>query len=72
MTDTIRVATLNVCGLPSSLPALRPRAAEFCRRLTEMDVDVVMFQEVWTRRSNVANWSCCTGPYPARLVTPPW
>lgn len=28
---------------------VRERAAEFCRRLTELDVDVLLLQEVWSR-----------------------
>jgi exonuclease III len=28
---------------------VRERAAEFCRRLVELDVDVLLLQEVWTR-----------------------
>jgi endonuclease/exonuclease/phosphatase family metal-dependent hydrolase len=48
---TIKLATLNICGLPSPLPPLAERAAEFCRRLDESDLDVVNLQEVWTRRA---------------------
>jgi endonuclease/exonuclease/phosphatase (EEP) superfamily protein YafD len=44
------LASLNVCGLPSALPPLRARAPEFCRRIEDSDIDVVNFQEVWTRR----------------------
>jgi hypothetical protein len=47
---SIQVATLNVCGLPSSaLPPLPERAVEFCRHLDESDIDVVNLQEVWGR-----------------------
>ena len=46
----IRVMTFNVCGLPSPLAPLAERAAEFCRRIDESDVDVVNLQEVWFRR----------------------
>ncbi len=43
------VATLNVCcGLFSSLRPVKERAAEFCRRLEETDIDLVSFQEVWS------------------------
>ncbi|MFF2520231.1 endonuclease/exonuclease/phosphatase family protein [Streptomyces sp. NPDC058086] len=46
---TFGVASLNVCcGLANSLPPVRERAVEFCRRLEEADVDIVNFQEVWT------------------------
>jgi endonuclease/exonuclease/phosphatase family metal-dependent hydrolase len=44
----LRVATWNVCGLPSSLPPLRTRATEFCRHLDGSDLDVVNLQEVWS------------------------
>jgi exonuclease III len=47
---TLCLASLNIGGLPSSLPPLKARAAEFCRRLEESDVDVLNLQEVWTRR----------------------
>jgi len=47
----IRVATLNVCGLPTPLPPLAERAAEFGRQLDESDADVVNLQEVWGRRT---------------------
>jgi endonuclease/exonuclease/phosphatase (EEP) superfamily protein YafD len=46
----IGVVSLNVCGLPSSLPAPKQRAAEFCRLIEESDADVVNLQEVWTRQ----------------------
>jgi hypothetical protein len=45
------VASLNVCGLPSSLPPLARRAAEFGRRIDESDIDVLNLQEVWGRRT---------------------
>lgn len=46
---TFGVASLNMCcGLANSLPPVRERAREFCRRLEEADVDIVNFQEVWT------------------------
>jgi endonuclease/exonuclease/phosphatase family metal-dependent hydrolase len=45
----MRVATFNVAGLPSRLAPLRYRAAYFCRVFEESDVDVLCFQEVWTR-----------------------
>ncbi|MEU6070778.1 endonuclease/exonuclease/phosphatase family protein [Streptomyces sp. NPDC047082] len=46
---TFGVASLNVCcGLANSLPPVRERAVEFCRRLERADVDIVNFQEVWT------------------------
>lgn len=48
-TGSIRVASLNVCcGVSNSLRPVRERAAGFCRRLEETDVDVVNLQEVWT------------------------
>jgi endonuclease/exonuclease/phosphatase (EEP) superfamily protein YafD len=50
MSARIGVVSLNVCGLPSSLPAAGVRAAEFCRLLEESGVHVVNFQEVWTPR----------------------
>jgi endonuclease/exonuclease/phosphatase family metal-dependent hydrolase len=45
----LRVASFNVCGLPSALPPLTQRAAEFCRRFEESDLDVLNLQEVWGR-----------------------
>jgi endonuclease/exonuclease/phosphatase family metal-dependent hydrolase len=48
---TIRVATLNVGGLPGPLPPLADRLAELGRRLDESDLDVVMLQEVWWPRA---------------------
>jgi hypothetical protein len=42
----IRLATFNVCGLPSSLPPLPARAVEFGRRINESDIDVLNVQEV--------------------------
>jgi exonuclease III len=47
----IRVASLNVCGLPSSLPPLAARAVEFCRHIDGSELDVVHFQEVWRPRT---------------------
>lgn len=48
-TGSIGLASLNVCcGLSNSLRPVKERAAEFCRRLEETDVDIVNFQEVWT------------------------
>jgi exonuclease III len=49
----VRLTSLNVCGLPSPLPPLAERAAEFCRRIDESDTDVLNLQEVW-RRSQLA------------------
>gem|GEM_PF-478703 len=46
---TIGVTSLNVCcGLTNPLRPVKERAAEFCRRLEQADMDVVNFQEVWT------------------------
>ncbi|WP_170323506.1 endonuclease/exonuclease/phosphatase family protein [Cryptosporangium phraense] len=50
----LRVATLNVCGLPpllSRLPPLDRRAAAFGRVVEDSDVDVFNVQEVWGRRA---------------------
>jgi endonuclease/exonuclease/phosphatase family metal-dependent hydrolase len=47
----IRVATLNVCGLPSPLRPLAERAPYFCRQLDESGLDVLAFQEVWSARA---------------------
>lgn len=48
-TGSIGLASLNVCcGWSNSLRPVKERAAEFCRRLEETDVDIVNFQEVWT------------------------
>ncbi len=47
----LRVLTLNVCGLPWFRPPLAERAAHFCRRIEASDVDVAMFQEVWSRHT---------------------
>jgi endonuclease/exonuclease/phosphatase family metal-dependent hydrolase len=47
----LRVLTLNVCGLPWFRPPLSERAALFCRRIESSDVDVAMFQEVWSRHT---------------------
>jgi endonuclease/exonuclease/phosphatase (EEP) superfamily protein YafD len=49
MDDALHLMSLNVCGLPSTLPPLSRRAAEFGRRIEASDVDIVTFQEVWTR-----------------------
>ena len=43
------LVSLNVCcGMSHSLRPVKERAAEFCRRIVQADVDVVNFQEVWT------------------------
>jgi exonuclease III len=47
---TIHLMSLNVCGLPSRLPPFAERARDLGRHLDESDIDVVNFQEVWTRR----------------------
>jgi exonuclease III len=47
----VHLMSLNVCGLPSSLPPLAERAVHFCRHIEESDIDVVAFQEVWWRRA---------------------
>lgn len=50
---SIRVLTVNVCGLPSEHPMLPPlavRAARFCAQLEASDVDIVNLQELFTRR----------------------
>lgn len=47
----IHLASLNVCGLPSRLLSVAERAAYFCRRIDESDIDVVNLQEVWGRRT---------------------
>ena len=45
----IRVATLNVWGLPSPIsPDGAARMRAIGRRLPHLGVDVVAFQEVWT------------------------
>jgi exonuclease III len=49
-TSAIGIMSLNVGGLPFSLPAPQRRMAELCRRIEGSDVDVVNLQEVWTRR----------------------
>jgi exonuclease III len=46
----MRLATFNVCGLPNALPPVEERAPEFCRRLEALDLDLVLFQEVWWKR----------------------
>jgi endonuclease/exonuclease/phosphatase family metal-dependent hydrolase len=40
-----------VCGLPSTLDPLAVRAGGFCRYFEESGVEVLHFQEVWTRRA---------------------
>ncbi|MFG1927007.1 endonuclease/exonuclease/phosphatase family protein [Cryptosporangium sp. NPDC048952] len=53
MVVPLRVATLNICGLPtvlSGLPPLAVRAAEIGRRLEASDVDLLNVQELWGRR----------------------
>lgn len=42
--------SLNACGLPSVRPRFAVRAAEVCRRIERLGVDVVNLQEVHTRR----------------------
>ncbi|MFC0111791.1 endonuclease/exonuclease/phosphatase family protein [Kibdelosporangium aridum] len=50
MATTLDVVSLNVfVGLRSRGAPARSRAVEFCRRLTDLDVDVLLLQEVWTR-----------------------
>lgn len=45
----MRVATLNVWGLPEPIaPVVPARMREIGRQLAALDVDVVAFQEVWT------------------------
>lgn len=47
---TLDVVSFNVLfGLRSRGVRARERTAEFCRRLVDLDVDVVLLQEVWTR-----------------------
>jgi exonuclease III len=46
---SIRIASLNVCGLPSRLAPLADRATRFGGELDASTVDVVNLQEVWTR-----------------------
>ncbi|SHN46982.1 endonuclease/exonuclease/phosphatase family protein [Cryptosporangium aurantiacum] len=51
---TLRLATLNVCGLPpvlSRLPPLEDRAAEIGKRIEASNLDVFNLQEVWGGRS---------------------
>jgi endonuclease/exonuclease/phosphatase family metal-dependent hydrolase len=50
----LHLASLNVCGLPSSMPPVTERAPEFCRRLDATDLDVINFQEVWSPRALAA------------------
>jgi endonuclease/exonuclease/phosphatase family metal-dependent hydrolase len=45
----LAVATLNIAGLPSTLPPLRVRAVELGRWFEASTIDVVALQEVWTR-----------------------
>jgi hypothetical protein len=47
---TIRVATLNVAGLPNALPPIEQRAVELCRRFEDSDLQVINLQEVWWGR----------------------
>ena len=44
----IRVATLNVWGLPPLSPRVPERMAAIGDRLASLDLDVAAFQEVWT------------------------
>ncbi|WP_158845468.1 endonuclease/exonuclease/phosphatase family protein [Saccharothrix deserti] len=47
---TLDVVSFNVfVGVRSRGAPARERAVEFCRRLTDLDVDVVLLQEVWSR-----------------------
>jgi exonuclease III len=46
---TISVASLNVGGVHRGFPPLTARAPVFGRWFSEHDVDVINFQEVWTR-----------------------
>jgi endonuclease/exonuclease/phosphatase family metal-dependent hydrolase len=47
---TLDVVSFNVfVGIRSRGAPARERAVEFCRRLTDLDVDVLLLQEVWTR-----------------------
>jgi hypothetical protein len=43
------VVSFNVLFGLRSLASARERAVEFCGRLTDLDVDVLLLQEVWTR-----------------------
>jgi endonuclease/exonuclease/phosphatase family metal-dependent hydrolase len=43
----IRVATLNVWGLPPLAPRVPERMAAIGNRLASLDLDVIAFQEVW-------------------------
>jgi endonuclease/exonuclease/phosphatase family metal-dependent hydrolase len=47
----LRVLTFNVCGLPWFRPPLADRAVEFCRRIEASNVDIALFQEVWSRHT---------------------
>jgi len=56
----LRILTLNTWGLPAPLSRLpESRMAEIGRRLCDLDVDVVAFQEVWTRGSRRALRAAC-------------
>jgi exonuclease III len=50
----LRVATFNVCGLPSSLDPLPERATRFCQDIEDSDIDVLNLQEVWGRHAFAA------------------
>jgi endonuclease/exonuclease/phosphatase family metal-dependent hydrolase len=50
MTTAVSIVSLNACGLPFVRPSFSARAAEFSRRLDELAVDIVNFQEVHTYR----------------------
>ena len=48
----VRVATLNVWGLPEPFSERLPkRMKAIGARLAELDLDVIAFQEVWTREA---------------------
>jgi exonuclease III len=49
-TSAVGIMSLNVGGLPFSLPAPERRLAELCRRIEGSDVDILNLQEVWSRR----------------------
>ncbi|MCE7002340.1 endonuclease/exonuclease/phosphatase family protein [Kibdelosporangium philippinense] len=50
MATTLDVVSFNVfIGIRSRAAPARTRAVEFCRRLTDLDVDFLLLQEVWTR-----------------------
>jgi len=49
----VRVATLNAWGLPEPFSAdLSVRMDQIGRDLSERDIDIIAFQEVWTRKSS--------------------